>query len=214
LDINEDDNSADNITEIYAIRRLFYEQSGQPLTFPVSTTLEVIEVQSGNSIVGAIEDPASCTVPTEDILAPALVATVVQIGPGTTETTVSDALVFQVRAQVGTDSVDGTGIQQVEMQILGPDRSVVHEREEFQPAYCAFGGDTCAIWNFTDHNNQWPSGAPITFGPHTLAVEVHSSDDRVFTYTRPITLEVAPTLQVTPAQLTFSATEGGANPLA
>lgn len=112
---------------------------------------------------------------------PALAGRVVQTGPGTTDSTVYGALVFQVEAfDPAVGSSDGDGIDNVDMRIYGPDGSEVYQRTENNAAYCAFGGGEpdCTVWSFADHGNSWPSGSALTPGPHTLHATVSADDGR------------------------------------
>jgi hypothetical protein len=68
-------------------------------------------------------------------------AEIVQIGPGSLDTTVAGALVFQVEAfHTGYGHDDGDGIDRVEMFIIDDNGEVVHQRTEGNARYCAFGG--------------------------------------------------------------------------
>ncbi len=105
-----------------------------------------------------------------------LVAELAQIGPNEIDTTIDEALVFQVVAynpDVGNN--DGAGIDSVDLRILY-NGQVVYERTEQNAKYCAFsGGDPdCQVWNFADHYDEWPSGQPIERGNHTLWARVNA----------------------------------------
>ena len=103
-----------------------------------------------------------------------LVAEIAQTGPNTTDPLVNGALVFQVRAyDPDRGSADGEGIDEIDLQIL-KDGQEVYERTERNVKYCAFSGGEpdCEIWVFSDHDNQWPNGRPIDFGPHLLRARV------------------------------------------
>jgi hypothetical protein len=98
---------------------------------------------------------------------------IVQTGPGLTDSTITSALVFQVQAYDPTvGRSNGDGIDNVSMQIIGPDGVVVHEKIEVETEYCAFGREisNCKVWVFANHNNRWPSIQIIKNGPYTLQV--------------------------------------------
>ncbi|MEZ4860583.1 MAG: hypothetical protein R3C14_04725 [Caldilineaceae bacterium] len=101
----------------------------------------------------------------------ALVVNLRQIGPGSLEPLVRSTLVFQVEAFDQTvGNQDGDGIANVLLQILGPDSTVLYERQENNTGYCAFSGGEpdCNRWIFAEHNFQWPNGQSVQDGPHTL----------------------------------------------
>jgi|GEM_PF-924378 len=110
-----------------------------------------------------------------------LVASVAQIGPNNTSTTVSDSLVFQVATFApNRGNRDGDGIRNVEMWIEGPDGRRVYSRTENNVAYCAFAGGepNCNIFDLRNNSN-WPDGGPrIESGPHRLRAIVHAEDGR------------------------------------
>ncbi len=94
---------------------------------------------------------------------PKPVANLVQIGPESTDSVVSDALVFQVEAyNPAVGNQDGDGIDRVDMEILGPNGRRVYQNTESNAHYCAFqGGEPdCNIWRFADHNYRWPKNGP------------------------------------------------------
>jgi len=108
------------------------------------------------------------------------VAEIVQIGPGSTETVVRDALVFQVRAydpDEGDD--DGDGIDEVEMR-LRRGNQVIFENTEGNAAYCLFqGGEPdCNVWIFADQGHHWPNGDPITEGEYVLEAVIRAESGR------------------------------------
>lgn len=66
---------------------------------------------------------------------------IVQIGLGSLDTTVTNDLVFQVRAyHTGYGSHDGAGIDYLDMSIFDSQGQVVRYKREINPSYCAFGG--------------------------------------------------------------------------
>jgi hypothetical protein len=121
-----------------------------------------------------------------------LVANFVQIGPGNTDSVVTDALVFQVEAydpNVGTS--DGDGIRNVDLWIYGPDGEIVYQRTESTAGYCAFSGGEpdCLVLDL--HNNgYWPNGGPpIQGGVHRLQATVHARDGRDTTIESEVTIQ-------------------------
>jgi hypothetical protein len=64
------------------------------------------------------------------------------------------------------------------MRIIDPDGVQVHQQPEGEADYCGFGGDSCNIWGFADHGNEWPGGQPVQNGIHTLRVIVNTTDGR------------------------------------
>ncbi len=110
-----------------------------------------------------------------------LVAKIVQTGSGHTDTTVSDALVFQVEAyNTAVGNQDGDGIDHVTFQVLGPNGRQVYSRTERDVHYCAFGGGEpdCTVFDFAEHGNRWPNRGPqIRHGAtYTLRALVYTKD--------------------------------------
>jgi hypothetical protein len=86
---------------------------------------------------------------------------------------------FRVYAHKPLESkVDGEGIEQVDFTIQNSAGEVVHSRTEKMAGYCAFGGGEpdCVIWDFREHQYQWPDGGKILSGTYTLNVQVQSTD--------------------------------------
>ena len=117
-----------------------------------------------------------------------IVATLVQVGPGSLSATVSQALAFQIEAwdtAVGTS--DGAGIAQVAFQLQGPTGKVVHERTEAGAPYCLFsnpsGSNQCNTWQFLNALNRWPSGQSIRMGQHTVVATVTADSGQTETFT-------------------------------
>lgn len=109
-----------------------------------------------------------------------LVVNLAQIGPGSQDTFVSDALVFQVEAlDPGAGGSDGDGIQNVDLWIYGPDGNEVYHRTENTAHYCAFAGGEpdCNLFDLRD-NDRWPDGPPIEDGFHTLRWRANAKDGR------------------------------------
>lgn len=112
------------------------------------------------------------------------VVTFTEIEPGSTDTLVTDALVFQAAAHVPTSEGDstpnGTDVSNVELHIFDADTTEVHGRTENNRFYCAFGDDgldtPCDRWVFADHNYEWPGGDLIRNGEHTLQTIAHGSN--------------------------------------
>lgn len=110
-----------------------------------------------------------------------LQADIAQIGPGSRDTTVHDALVFQVVAfDPNRGNRDGDGIRNVDMWIEGPDGRRVYSRTENNAAYCAFAGGEpdCNVFDLRNNDN-WPDDGPlIEDGPHRLRAIIHAEDGR------------------------------------
>ena len=105
-----------------------------------------------------------------------ITAEIVQVGPNSDADVVYDALVFQVFASTnGSD--DGAGIDRVDMRIIGP-YGEIYQRTEQNAAYCAFSGGEpeCNLWDFAEHNYQWPNGDPIEPGNYALRATVYADD--------------------------------------
>jgi hypothetical protein len=105
-----------------------------------------------------------------------IAAEIIQTGPNSDADVVSDALVFQVFASTnGSD--DGAGIDRVDMRIIGP-QGEIYQRTEQNAAYCAFSGGEpdCNIWDFAEHDYQWPNGDPIEPGNYALRATVYTDD--------------------------------------
>lgn len=111
-----------------------------------------------------------------------LVARIAQTGPGTVDSTITDALVFQVEAfDPNRGARDGDGIRNVELRIFDANQREVYQRTENRAAYCAFAGGEpdCNIWFFADNSDAWPSGEAVRYGePHLLRGVVHAEDGR------------------------------------
>lgn len=80
-----------------------------------------------------------------------------------------DALVFGV--DVFDDTVGprtGDGIKEVQFDVYyfndDGDKVQVHFQRELRVPYCVFGdpGTTCNVWRFSEHDNRWPNGEPLT----------------------------------------------------
>jgi hypothetical protein len=58
---------------------------------------------------------------------------------------------------------DGDGIISVGFSINDPSGHMVASQNEGNAAYCAFDSDapSCAVWNFSEHENKWPDGTPV-----------------------------------------------------
>lgn len=111
----------------------------------------------------------------------ALVANVVQTGPGVLDSLLTEALVFQVEAyDPAVGDWDGAGIRNVEMQIVGPDGEPVYAKVENTAGYCAFGGGEpdCTIWDFAENGYYWPGGRLIRSGQHLLRARINAQDGR------------------------------------
>jgi hypothetical protein len=110
-----------------------------------------------------------------------LVADIVQIGPGSMDPVVTDALVFQVEAyDPSVGNRDGAGIRNVDLRIDGPDGAPVYRRTENNAAYCAFsGGEPDCLVLDLQSSSYWPNnGPPILAGLHTLRAIVNANDGR------------------------------------
>jgi uncharacterized protein YraI len=139
---------------------------------------DIQPISSGGGQSGGDQSGGDQQQPTAD-----LVAYIAQIGPNSTNGSVSDALVFQVIAMdpnVGND--DGAGIDNVQLAIYGPDGKV-YERQENNAHYCAFGGGEpdCTVFHLND-NDHWPNNGPeIKSGSYNLVGTVHAKDGRTAT---------------------------------
>jgi hypothetical protein len=80
-----------------------------------------------------------------------------------------DALVFAVDVfddQVGTRT--GDGIREVQFDVYyfdeNGDKVQVHLQRERNVPYCVFGDarGRCNVWRFSEHDNRWPNGEPLT----------------------------------------------------
>ena len=80
-----------------------------------------------------------------------------------------DALVFGVDVfddNVGTRT--GDGIKEVQFDVYyfndDGDKVQLHFQRELRVPYCVFGdpGTTCNVWRFSEHDNRWPEGEPLT----------------------------------------------------
>ena len=104
------------------------------------------------------------------------------MGAGNNNKDLTDTLAFQVEAydpNVGGN--DGDGIDQVDMDIFGPNGKRVYHHVETTVHYCAFGGGEpdCNLFNFYDNHYRWPdNGSPMSNGHHRLVATVHAKDGR------------------------------------
>ncbi len=106
---------------------------------------------------------------------------IVETGPGTSGDLAIGALTFRVAANdpnVGPN--DGDGIEYVDMWVYGPDGREVRYRREQTAGYCIFqGGEPeCNVWNFADHDYNWPEGEGIEEGMHRLVAIAKADDGR------------------------------------
>ena len=116
-------------------------------------------------------------------------AEIVQTGANNNDDSVSGALSFRVLAyDTAEGNDDGDGIDSVLLQVYY-NGNKVHEREEGNAAYCAFGGGEpdCTLWVFQDHDNKWPDGAPVSNGPHLLRARVRADGSQQVTVERTVT---------------------------
>jgi len=110
-----------------------------------------------------------------------LIANIAQTGPGTTDSAIFGALIFQVEAfdpNIGNN--DGDGIENVDLEIFDPDGNRVYRRTEGSAHYCAFAGGEpdCNVFTFAI-GDAWPDdGPPVQLGRHTLLGTVHAQDGR------------------------------------
>jgi hypothetical protein len=120
-----------------------------------------------------------------------LVAQIARTGVDTNGDSISGALVFQVEAyDPSVGNSDGSGIDYVDLVVVGPDGSPVYGKRENTAAYCAFGGGApCPAWVFAENDNQWPSGTEFTPGPHRLVAEVNAEDGRSVVLDRQINIQ-------------------------
>jgi hypothetical protein len=109
-----------------------------------------------------------------------LVIELMQTGVGHKSDIVEGVLVFRVRAlDPAEGNKDGDGITYVDMIILDEDGNEVYRKRETASGYCAFGGGApnCTVWDFGEHDDSWPSGAPLNEGEHTL--RARADDGRI-----------------------------------
>lgn len=154
-------------------------------------TARQIMLDKGAFADSTIESSAS---PTQT--ASTLVGQLLLAGPDDASSPVSDALVFQVDA--ADPAVAGTfpghqevdGIDHVDFDLFGPDgQQLYHHLERWAP-YCGFDdGDPCNIYNFAEHNYQWPKGQAIVNGPLRLLATVYARDGRVKTVDTTVMVE-------------------------
>ncbi len=106
---------------------------------------------------------------------------IVQTVPGDNPSDVQKALVFQAEASYSNvGSNDGAGIDHVDFWIIDLNGNVVHQSTERNVKYCAFGGGEpdCNVWDFAQHGNKWPSGAPIYSSDYFLRAVAYAADGR------------------------------------
>ncbi len=86
-----------------------------------------------------------------------------------------DRIVFQAEvfdSNVGT--TDGAGIDWVRFTISDESGVTVHQRTEYNAAYCVFGGGEpdCVVWRFSENYNRWPGGATVRDGLHNVEIVI------------------------------------------
>ncbi|MFN8488258.1 MAG: hypothetical protein U0350_11735 [Caldilineaceae bacterium] len=113
---------------------------------------------------------------------PDLFAQIVQTASNSTDTTLTHDLVFQVEAHdPSVGNHDGDGIDQLDLDIFGPNNKRVYHHTESTAHYCAFGGGepNCNEFEFAQNNHHWPNnGAEIRNGQYRLVATVHAKDGR------------------------------------
>ena len=129
----------------------------------------------------------------------ALVGQLLLAGPAGASSPVSDALVFEIDASdpavagtlAGHQEVDG--IDHVDFDLFGPDgQQLYHHLERWAP-YCGFDdGDPCNVYDFAEHNFQWPKGQAIVNGPLRLLATIYARDGRVKTVDTTVMVENQP----------------------
>lgn len=109
---------------------------------------------------------------------------------------VVDELVFEIDAHDSTLSggqENGDGIKRVDMSINDPNNNIVYGKTENNARYCLFGGgdngSQCTIWNFLEHNNQWPNGKPIQKGLYFLRAVAYGESGRTRSVEFPIYID-------------------------
>lgn len=111
-----------------------------------------------------------------------LVVRIAQTGPGTIDSTVYGALVFQVEAfDPSRGNRDGDGVRSVDLRIFDANGREVYQRTERVAGFCAFAGGEpdCNIWFFGDNGDAWPSGESVRYGePYLLRGIANAEDGR------------------------------------
>jgi hypothetical protein len=107
---------------------------------------------------------------------------IAQTGPGTIDSTVYGALVFQVEAfDPSRGNRDGDGVRSVDLRIFDANGREVYQRTERVAGFCAFAGGEpdCNIWFFGDNGDAWPSGESVRYGePYLLRGIANAEDGR------------------------------------
>lgn len=96
-----------------------------------------------------------------------------------------DRIVFQAEVfDTNVGWTDGAGIDSVKFKIFGPNSEDVHERTERTPGYCVFGGGEpdCTVWRFSEHNYQWPGGAALQRGSHSVEITIRPKSGDAVTW--------------------------------
>lgn len=94
-----------------------------------------------------------------------------------------DRLVFQVEVFDRNEGRrDGDGISTVTFRITDPIGNIFEQREQAKP-YCAFGGaNRCDVWTFSEHDNKWPNGNPLTPGQHSVEIVIRPKSGQPVTW--------------------------------
>jgi len=172
------------------------DPDGNPTaTWNVNFVLDSPDLTGGGNGVGDIgadtvvpaelgEDPAPVTEPEPIAEAPPdLVLELVDTSPGTSGDISNGLVAFRVAAwDPAVGEGDGDGIEQVSLEIAGPN-GVVHQRTEGNPAFCAFGGGEpeCNVYDLNANGFVWESGVAHLSGIYTLRATVLAEDGRVRT---------------------------------
>ena len=152
-------------------------------------TTQVEDTQAEETVAPTATSAEAATVPPANELA----ARIAQVGPGSTYAAIGNALAFQVEAfDPAYGSRDGDGIEEVNLEIFGPDGGKVYGRTERNAAYCAFAGGEpdCNIFEFTVDDSRWPdTDNVVRAGPHRLFATVYAEDGRTATVEMTVQLE-------------------------
>jgi hypothetical protein len=120
---------------------------------------------------------------------------IAQIGPNSTDPNVTTSLVFEVEANdISAGDNNGDGIANVDMRVLDANNHTVYQHTEAIARYCLFGAGEpdCNVWEFADHGNKWPNGAPVQPGTFFLRATAHTPGGRIRAVEAAVYIYLAP----------------------
>jgi hypothetical protein len=115
---------------------------------------------------------------------PSVFMNLLQAAPDDGGEEVQGTLVFEVEV----DSESSVNIDRVEMAILKYNGTVVYQKRENNPPYCAFSdaNGVCNRWVFAQHDYRWPSNVPLGISAYILRATAYSGNTPVAGFAQPM----------------------------